>query len=297
MYVCTQGIYHVSLGVIPHPDGGLRGPSSLTGRKSISGFTGRSKSRLAAYLRDAFADYRYMGTLTYPARYPNFGPEAKGHLDSYLKWHLAAMRRLADDSFRQAICWFLEFQRRGAPHFHLFYTEHVDWSSAAKKWADVIEQPDCWRTSTRYETLRSGRGGTVSYARKYAAKQHQKDVPDGFRHVGRFWGVRGNRQVVTATIRWLESSGGREAAQEAWELMNECAKDGIARRFRWPAPAQGAIFFFPGGIPKGTAARLTTGLGRRLTSRVRELKDEKPISYGHLIGPEPDSVDGIIATA
>lgn len=46
---------------------------------------------------------------------------------------------------------------------------------------------------TRVERIKSGRDGTISYARKYAAKQSQKDVPIGFGWCGRFWGICGNR--------------------------------------------------------------------------------------------------------
>lgn len=39
-----------------------------------------------------------------------------------------------------------------------------------------------------------------SYATKYAAKIEQKQVPDSFRDVGRFWGVWGLRKTLAATI-------------------------------------------------------------------------------------------------
>lgn len=37
-----------------------------------------------------------------------------------------------------------------------------------------------------------------SYAMKYALKQEQKDVPRGYENVGRFWGVYGCRNVLSA---------------------------------------------------------------------------------------------------
>jgi hypothetical protein len=38
----------------------------------------------------------------------------------------------------------------------------------------------------------------VSYASKYAGKLEQKQVPEGYTGVGRFWGVSGWRGVVSA---------------------------------------------------------------------------------------------------
>jgi hypothetical protein len=94
--------------------------------------------------------------------------------------------------------WFLEFQQRGAPHFHIL----TDWplpknrgnkvlwySRIAKRWYDIVDSGDekHLQAGTRTETLRSKEGG-ARYAVKYAQKMKQKKVPQGYEDVGRFWG-------------------------------------------------------------------------------------------------------------
>lgn len=95
--------------------------------------------------------------------------------------------------------WFLEFQKRGAPHAHLMLfgctiPEPVrralrGWT--ARAWNDIVGNP------SERERLKHLKAGTqvakmkckhFGYAKKYAAKADQKEVPDEFSRVGRFWG-------------------------------------------------------------------------------------------------------------
>lgn len=251
--ICTTSPSHVSIGVVP-----VTCPPPTRG--PIERFSGRSKSRLAAYLATCTARYQYMGTLTYGVDFPSWGPDAKRHLDLFLQWLLRRMRRLSGSPADESICWFLEFQKRGAPHFHLFYTRRIPWKEAAQQWARIIGDPGIWRTSTRFEKLNSGRGGTVSYARKYAAKLTQKVVPHGYEGVGRFWGIRGLRARAVATTRWTDCEEGRVRMRRLWDVLIDCEKAGIARRFPWPEPARGVSFYFRREIPSGTAAALAREL-------------------------------------
>jgi hypothetical protein len=95
--------------------------------------------------------------------------------------------------------WFLEFQSRGAPHFHLLFfgfgfqlfdlTKFRKWLSGA--WADIVAHPD---PSEYQKHLSAGTGADwcraehFGYALKYAAKLEQKLVPPEFSDIGRFWG-------------------------------------------------------------------------------------------------------------
>jgi len=150
-----------------------------------------------------------MITLTSPANWQeiyvatvNGEPLLGGRL---LKAHLQAFRkRLARFLKARGVAswsalWFLEFQRRGAPHVHLMLfacklSEPVrralrNWCGVA--WSSVVGNPD------KLEMGKHRRAGTqvarmkckhFGYAVKYATKTEQKDVPHYFCDVGRFWG-------------------------------------------------------------------------------------------------------------
>jgi len=175
---------------------------TLHGRGEIRGFSPSSGARMRRYLRTCRADYKTMGTLTYPAGFPTDGRTCKQHLDTLVK----AIRRYVSGDPAAAkefsIFWFLEFQARGAPHYHFFCTHHIDKDWLARRWYETVGSEDVrhLHAGTRIEAIRSGRYGTCSYAGKYAAKAEQKDVPPDFHHVGRFWGVYGLRSCLAATI-------------------------------------------------------------------------------------------------
>jgi hypothetical protein len=150
-----------------------------------------------------------MVTLTAPANWERVyicdedgQPLGGGRL---LKAHLAAFRKRLERFLKRhgvpswSALWFLEFQRRGAPHVHLLLfgcklPERVrralrNWCGGA--WSSIVGNPD------RLELAKHRRAGTqvarmkcahFGYAVKYAAKTEQKEVPHQFRDVGRFWG-------------------------------------------------------------------------------------------------------------
>lgn len=117
--------------------------------------------------------------------------------------------------------WFLEFQSRGAPHFHLGLSipapQRTDGTrqELASWWAIIAEQGD-WPYScvkprkgkliqgegsfTRESVFRQHRrlkvwedvhhsDGAWRYVITYVSKPYQKEVPENYRNVGRFWGV------------------------------------------------------------------------------------------------------------
>lgn len=116
--------------------------------------------------------------------------------------------------------WFLEFQRRGAPHLHLlltleapdpFWPEMAEfvteerrrmaelWCRAMKLvpgtnlWDNAVSvhrHPRSWEQIKKID-------GAARYITAYASKPKQKSVPDGFQNVGRFWGCsRGVRETL-----------------------------------------------------------------------------------------------------
>ena len=56
---------------------------------------------------------------------------------------------------------------------------------------------------------------------KYAVKWEQKDVPDGYINVGRFWGVRGLRAVSVATLSVERGPGADELSSMLKEVISE----------------------------------------------------------------------------
>jgi hypothetical protein len=98
-------------------------------------------------------------------------------------------------------CWFLEFQKRGAPHFHVFLNGRVDKMRVAQRWYEIVGSEDLNHrlAGTRIELLREQHAASA-YAAKYASKVEQKEPPEGFTDVGRFWGTFGDLDVSPVEV-------------------------------------------------------------------------------------------------
>lgn len=153
------------------------------GRRSvIEGFSPGSQRRILELARNV-QGMKGFGTVTYPADYPNSGPVVKRHIGNLCK----RLRRRGVSGF-----WFLEFQARGAPHFHLVFDKWVSKGDLAEWWHEIIGSPDeAEGVGTRVEAIRNREAGVGAYVAKYVGKCEQKFVPPGFEGVGRFWAVFG----------------------------------------------------------------------------------------------------------
>jgi len=163
---------------IPGGEGG--GP-----RKEIRMFTDDARKRLAWTAANTPIEFVTMVTLTYPRTYPEDGRACKQHLRAWLEWQ----RRTWDSP---SYLWFLEFQARGAPHFHILTTHPMvedDKPTLSLAWYKTVNSGDArhWRAGTRIETIRTT-DGAKRYAVKYALKMRQKTLPPGFTWPGRFYG-------------------------------------------------------------------------------------------------------------
>ena len=194
-------------------------------RGAVQGFSPRSGARMRRYLRTCQANYITLITLTYPAAFPGDGRTIKRHLDTLIK----RLFRRSDIGEDPSVFWFVEFQERGAPHFHLFATFRLPYEVLAMDWFVIVSSDDERHLSagTRIESLKSGRSGTCAYATKYAAKLEQKSVPEKFINVGRFWGIYGNRRCLAATIYFpfelLESAIFYDFRNQLRELLKRYA--------------------------------------------------------------------------
>lgn len=183
----------------------------------ITGWSRKSRSRMVERL--CTLDYAplfpagrlpAMITLTYPGDWLTVAPSGKA-----AKRHLKAFTKRYDRAWNEPLTgvWKLEFQRRGAPHFHILMSPPHGYSAAgtafrewlSTTWAQIVGHPD----SDQYERhLRAGTGidwndglrstdpkRVAVYFTKHGAfkaKEYQHCVPEAWQSPGqgpgRFWG-------------------------------------------------------------------------------------------------------------
>lgn len=200
---------------------------------AINSFSSKSRTRLRRYLANCVADYTVMVTLTYPAAWPKDGRQCKRHLHRFRK--LLTLAGMMPSS----ICWFLEFQSRGAPHFHLLSTGYLGHQAVAQLWA---------RATLGLASLDAGtsvvgvQGGSSAYALKsYGAKREQKEVPADFLNVGRFWGVWGMADVKPVVATTLP------VADELADFMLKRQKEQLIDAGMTVFDVPYGVVAFPGG--------------------------------------------------
>lgn len=191
-------------------------------RKAITKMTNKSRTRLAYTMYATSVEFRSIITLTYPSLWPNNGTQCKAHLNSFLTWFRGKFPH-------QDYAWIVEFQDRGAPHYHIMTTvrdpdgeqRHAmawAWKSIVGRWywgAEIrqtggkvtpgmlqkLYRVHCHRDS--WEQIRKP-DGARRYMAKYALKPAQKLVPYAYQNIGRFWGVsRGVTDAIESTGDWV----------------------------------------------------------------------------------------------
>lgn len=180
-------------------------------------------------------------TLTWGKEYPLSGAKAKKALNTFLGWY---RRNVGGEYF-----WFLEFQRRGAPHFHMFSQANKigggQRSVMAQAWARAMglvwsdARPYCNIKDRSFSTLMAdvyrvhahpkswepirSRHGAVGYCSKYALKTWQKDVPEEYSDVGRFWGASRKVKAMEVDSQFVAMT--EEELREALAALDhQCAK-------------------------------------------------------------------------
>jgi len=180
----------------------------------------KSRQRLAFVANNTRVVFKTMVTLTYPGEWSKDGKEVKKHLHAFLVW---CRRYFVSPSY----LWFLEFQKRGAPHIHMLLDSPLPQLTNARtkiyydvacQWYKIVGSGDLrHRTAgTRCERIRKP-DGAARYCLKYAYKTKQKCVPEPYRNVGRFWGC--SRDVPPAEIRiWPMDELSVRTVLEGWEF-------------------------------------------------------------------------------
>lgn len=209
-------------------NGVLGGRSQRGGgaRGKIKEWSDKSRSRCERHIRNVpDGCIKYFLTLTYPRDFTNDGIR--------IKRDLAAMRkRLRRMGVRDDI-WFLEFQNRGAPHFHLYLgqcpTGNLERGvkACSEAWYEIVGSGDpkhlkftmglCGGSNKPcLEPMRNPHAASY-YAVKYVVKANQKTVPLDYQNVGRFWGYGGQLKPVFVTY-WARGYDACKAGVEMIKL-------------------------------------------------------------------------------
>lgn len=182
-------------------------------RGTIEYLSNESRRRLALLAGNCSVDFLSFLTLTYPAEFPCDGTIVKTHLHAVL----AALRRKCPGV---QYLWFLEFQARGAPHFHFFLDQalpeplsemsrrsartnkvvfvHWPWQNwISRRWFEIVGSGDDKHLAAGAAWERVEKSdGCARYVAKEAYKTFQKVVPENYQNVGRFWGCSKGVKLV-----------------------------------------------------------------------------------------------------
>ena len=150
-------------------------PKPKPKRGEIMEFSDNARKRLAFVASNTDVNFVSMVTLTYPSEFPCDGKIVKRHLYRFLAWLKELMPGVNH-------LWFLEFQKRGAPHLHLLLDQQPanyggTWPSfqfsVARTWYEIVGSKDNKHllAGTRSERLRTPEGGK-HYCVKYLSLIH-----------------------------------------------------------------------------------------------------------------------------
>lgn len=164
-------------------------PSVGGKRGLVTGFSSGSRRRLIRKLARLDIKTAKFLTLTYPLDYPH-PQQAKNH-------HRALLERIRRRWPQASAIWRLEFQQRGAPHFHylFFNLPWLPFKVLRRWWAEIIDHDQSEPLFVRIEAVKSKRG-VMYYASKYMSKT-DGDADGGsalfnyvtYLHAGRVWGI------------------------------------------------------------------------------------------------------------
>ncbi|WP_231978468.1 hypothetical protein, partial [Mycobacterium sp. E3298] len=214
-----------------------------------------------------------MVTLTYPGEWQSVAPNGASVKRHMMLWRKRFQREWGESA---RYIWKLEFQRRGAPHIHLWMAPpHTvgrsgrtfrDWLS--QEWADIVGHPD---PEQRARHLLAGTGIDILnglracdpkrlaiYFTKHSSpnldgdKEYQHVVPELWqqpgRGPGRFWGVYGLKKAIAVV----------EIAQDAYLAARRIVRRWSRSQAIYSNPASS----FPTAVLPRTATRLVPRVGQ-----------------------------------
>ena len=169
---------------------GLSGGGNQTGggkRGVVENFSKQSRHRLFCLLHSVEFKKVTFTTLTYPGIFPTNPRVWKKHLKEYKRLFELAYGKI------RAI-WRLEFQARGAPHWHIMYLDcpFIAIKEWCMVWAKAIKatDPETWKNGVDVKLISKRREKKliVSYVAKYLAKFDGGTQDDPKFRPGRYWG-------------------------------------------------------------------------------------------------------------
>jgi hypothetical protein len=167
------------LGEVEHLGGGKRG--------DIQVFSAGSRYRLFRLLHQLTFDKVTFMTLTYPNEFPTDARVYKANLKEF-------HRKFEIEYPGVQGVWRLEFQERGAPHFHIMW---LDWQPKDDGEAQWIWKSTCHTWDMAHELLgvdirvvtdNTQQALIAFYMAKYIAKIDERKIKDDERKCGRWWG-------------------------------------------------------------------------------------------------------------
>jgi hypothetical protein len=238
-----------------------------------------------------------MVTLTYPGEWEVVAPDGTS-----VKRHMVLWRKRFQREYGEPACyiWKLEFQRRGAPHIHLWMAPPMSpgrsgysfarWLS--ETWAQVVDHPDPvqkdrHRLAGTAIDVRNGLKACdpkrlAIYFTKHSSpnlngdKEYQHVVPELWRQPGRgpgrFWGVYGLKKAIAVV----------EVAQDTYLAARRIVRRWSRSQAIYGNPASS----FPTAVMPRTAARLVPRVAQNtgVVTRRRVRRRRAFCSQGGLAG-------------
>lgn len=183
-------------------------------KQAVYEFSKKSRQNLAFICNNTAVEFDRMITLTYPSEYTNDGKEVKRHLRVILQW----LRRRSVLNY----LWFLEFQGRGAPHFHILLSggDYIDRFDLSNRWFEIVGSGDInhYVVGTNIVSPKK-KHGLHFYGLKYASKLSQKSIPPAYRNVGRLWGCSRGVYPRSPLFVPIDSEKSLTAALQNWDYL------------------------------------------------------------------------------
>jgi len=153
---------------------------------TLQGFSSKSRRNLRFAAVNAYPSLVSQLGLTYHDQWPTDGRESKKHLDNFLR-HIRRNYPLIK------YLWVMEFQKRNAPHYHIFFSvlpEPAMHRDLATAWCRITSpgDDDALRFHLHEKNWITWEMNNANYLAKYLDKDAQKSIPNGYYSFGRFWG-------------------------------------------------------------------------------------------------------------
>lgn len=155
-------------------------------------FSRTARQRLYFFLENTQFEYKSQFVGTYHNTWPTDGKILNTHIDRFNK----VLKRM---NIRR--CNVKEFQERGAPHVHWYLdAEYSDdlWKKLGKAWHKIAGFGSQEHYEWHVNNIRVVKGieyksfipwtMKAAYPTKYLTKTVQKDIPEGYKNFGTFWG-------------------------------------------------------------------------------------------------------------